>query len=139
MTDYILDTNAVSAILDKKGRVAEKLQGAVFRGNSAYISGLTLYEVKRGLLAENLRDKLDQLDSICRKFAVVVALLDSEPIFDAAAGIWADLRKTGTPLDADADILIAATAVTRRMVVVSDDSDFHTIRGVTRQTVENWF
>ena len=138
MTNYVLDTNAISAVVEKKGRVKDKLQEEIFRGNGAYISGLTYYEVKRGLLAEDLLDEIAEFDAICRMLGVTVILIDSLSVLDGAATIWADLRKAGTALDANADILIAASAIAKRMVVVTADSHFDTIRGVTQLAVENW-
>jgi tRNA(fMet)-specific endonuclease VapC len=60
--------------------------------------------------------------------------LDNQEIFDKASEVYADLKRKGELIQ-DADILIAATALTQELILVSDDSDFLRIEGVT---VENW-
>ena len=55
-------------------------------------------------------------------------------VFDKAAEIHVDLKRKGRPIP-DADILLAATALTRNLIVVSDDSHF---QWVTDLAVENW-
>ena len=60
--------------------------------------------------------------------------LDDQEIFDTASKIYADLKRKGG-LISDADILIAALAITRDTILVSDDSDFS---GIGDVSVENW-
>ncbi len=50
---YLLDTNIVSAIVNKNDRLADKLLEVDVRGEEVFISCITYYEVKRGLLAGN--------------------------------------------------------------------------------------
>ena len=97
-----------------------------------FISGITYYEVKRGLLAANATRQLSDFNEFCRKYRVL--LLDNIEILDKASEIYADLRRRGTPVQ-DADILIAATAITQGLIVVSDDSDMLRIQNIS---VENW-
>jgi tRNA(fMet)-specific endonuclease VapC len=51
--NYLLDTNVVSAILKKNQMVRQKLAGLSVKYQTAYISGITYYEIKRGLIATN--------------------------------------------------------------------------------------
>lgn len=55
-------------------------------------------------------------------------------IIEQAAEIYADLKDKGTPIQ-DADVLIAITAITLGLVVVSNDSDMLRVVGLT---VEDW-
>lgn len=103
------------------------------QGQELFISGITYYEVKKGLLAVNATRKLSTFNELCRR-EFRVLLLDSIEILDRASKIYADLRLRGTPIQ-DADILIAATAMTRGLILVSADSDMLRIRDIT---VENW-
>jgi len=61
-------------------------------------------------------------------------LLDDLQIIEKASEIHADLKRKGTPVQ-DADVLIAATAIIKRLIVVSNDSDMLRVVGVT---VEDW-
>lgn len=97
-----------------------------------FISGITYYEVKRGLLAINATRQLSEFSWLCRRFRVL--LLDNIEILDRASEIHSDLRLRGTPRQ-DADILIAATAITQNLILVSADSDMLSVK---RITVENW-
>lgn len=60
-------------------------------------------------------------------------MLDDLQIIEKAAEIHADLKRKGTPIQ-DADVLIAATAIEKRLIV-SNDSALLRVVGVT---VENW-
>jgi len=55
-------------------------------------------------------------------------------IIEKAAEIHANLKRKGTPMQ-DADILIAATAIVKGLILVSNDFDMLRVVGVT---VEDW-
>ena len=63
-----------------------------------------------------------------------ILYLDDLEIIETACRIHADLKKKGRPIQ-DADVLIAATAITRGLVLVSNDSDMGRVEGVE---LENW-
>nr|WP_255327329.1 PIN domain-containing protein [Synechocystis sp. PCC 7509] len=96
------------------------------------MSCISYYEIKRGLLAINATNKLSAFNEFCRKYNVV--LLDDLQIIEKASEIHADLKRKGTPIQ-DADILIAATAIVKSLILVSNDSDMLRVVGVT---VEDW-
>jgi len=113
--------------------VKNKLQLITLQGKEVFINGISYYEVKRGLLAANATAKLTTFSKICEEFGII--LLDNQAIFDKASEIYADLKQRGE-LIGDADILIAAMALTQNLVLVSDNTDhFQRIRGIT---LENW-
>jgi tRNA(fMet)-specific endonuclease VapC len=130
--DYIIDTNIISALMKNDSEVKIKLQNAFLNGSKVFISGLSYYEIKRGLLAISATNKLRIFNEICRRFRVL--LLDDLRIFDMASEIYADLKQKGK-LIKDADILIASTALVYEITLVSDDSDFLRIDNLI---VENW-
>ena len=130
--DYLLDTNIVSAILKKNQVVQNKLNDVLFEKTAAYISGITYYEVKRGLIASNATRKLAELERICRKTPVI--FWNDMAILEKAAEIHAYLKKRGMTLE-DADIFIAAISIVRELVLVSHDSDMLRVPGLT---VEDW-
>lgn len=113
--------------------VKRKLQEMVFYGKEVFINGISYYEIKRGLLAANATTQLNIFDEICKKLGIL--LLDNQGIFDIASEIYADLKQRGE-LITDADILIAAIALTQNLILVSDNTKhFQRIRDIT---LENW-
>lgn len=129
---YLLDTNIVTAQLKNNQKVKEKLKEVGNQGEEVLVSCLTYYEVKRGLLAVNAISKLFLFNEFCKEIRVI--LLDNLQIIEKAAEIHADLKRKGTPIQ-DADVLIAATAIVKGLVLVSNDSDMRRVVGVT---VEDW-
>ncbi|MDJ1175088.1 PIN domain-containing protein [Roseofilum capinflatum] len=130
--DYLLDTNVVSAILRKNLTVKQKLVQLSVQKKRAYISGITYYEVKRGLIASNATRKLAEFERICRRIPIL--FWNDIAILEKAAEIHAYLKQRGMRLE-DADIFIAAIAIIRELVLVSHDSD---MLRVPELTVEDW-
>lgn len=130
--DYLLDTNVVSAILKKNLTVKQKLAGLSVKYQTAYISGITYYEIKRGLIASNATTKLSEFNKLCQDYPVL--FWNDIAILEKAAEIHADLKKRGMRLE-DADIFIAAIAIIRKLVLVSHDSDMLRVPDLT---VEDW-
>jgi tRNA(fMet)-specific endonuclease VapC len=130
---YILDTNIVSYILKRRNiSVESKLRQVRVLGQDVFISCVTYYEVKRGLIYAKAAVQLAEFDTFCRTYAIL--FLDDIEIIEKACEIHADLKKKGTPIQ-DADVLIAATAITRGLILVTNDSDMSRIDGLS---LENW-
>ena len=129
---YLLDTNIVTAQLKNNQKVKVKLRELGNQGEEVFISCLTYYEIKRGLLAVNATNKLFSFNEFCKEIRVL--LLDDLQIIEKAAEIHADLKRKGTPIQ-DANVLIAATAIVKRIILASNDSDMLRVVGVT---VEDW-
>ena len=130
--NYTLDTNIITVLMKNNVRIEKRLQDAFFRGKEVFINGISYYEIKRGLLAVDATKKLGIFAAICGRFGLL--LLDDRAIFDRASEIYADLSRSGTLIE-DADILIAAIALTKNLTLVSDDSHFSRIGALN---VENW-
>ncbi|MCL1463585.1 type II toxin-antitoxin system VapC family toxin [Argonema galeatum] len=130
--NYLIDTNIVTYILKRNVTVNNKLKEVNRLGEEVFISCLSYYEVKRGLLAINATRQLSEFNQFCREYSVL--FLDDIEIIERASTIHADLKRRGRPIQ-DADILIAATAITRGLILVSNDSDMLRVSGIT---VENW-
>lgn len=130
--DYLLDTNIISAQLKKNEKIQEKFQEVEFKGNTVFVSCISFYEVKRGLLRANATRQILEFEKFCRR--VTVLFLDDLEIIERACEIHAELTRRGRPIQ-DNDILIAATAITRGLVLVSNDSDMVRVPGIS---VENW-
>jgi tRNA(fMet)-specific endonuclease VapC len=131
--NYTIDTNIITALIKDNQKIKRKLQDIVLHGGEVFITGISYYEIKRGLLAINATRQLKIFEGICKNLEVI--LLDDQIIFDKASEIYADLKQRGQ-LIPDADILIAATTLTRNLVLVSDNVDhFQRIKNIT---LENW-
>lgn len=129
---YLLDTNIVSYILRKNVIIDSKLQEVTRLGEEVFISCISYFEVKRGLLAVNATRQLAEFDLFFRKYEIL--FLDDLDIIENACKIQVDLKNRGHRLE-DADILIAATAITRGLILVSNDTDLLRIPGIN---LENW-
>jgi tRNA(fMet)-specific endonuclease VapC len=129
---YLLDTNIITAILKNNERIKQKIREVRSQKQEFFISCITYYEVKRGFLAINATRLLSTFNEVCIEAGVL--LLDNIEILERASEIHADLKRRGTPIQ-DTDILIAATAITQGLIVVSDDSDFLRIKNIS---LENW-
>lgn len=76
--------------------------------------------------------QLSEFNQLCREYEIL--LLDNIENIERASEIHANLKLQGTPVE-DADIQIAATAIIRGLILVSNESD---MRGIPDITVENW-
>lgn len=61
--NYLLDSNIVSYILKKNATVDKKLRAVNIQGGMVFISCITYYEIKRGLLSINAVKQLAELIS----------------------------------------------------------------------------
>ena len=129
---YLLDTNIVSYLLKRNKKVEKKLGDVILLGEEVFISCITYYEVKRGLLAVNATRQLADFKQLCSDYEVLY--LDDLEIIEQACQIHTNLKKVGKPIQ-DADVLIAAMAITRGLILVSNDSDMLRVDGID---LENW-
>lgn len=126
MTGYLIDTNILSRLFkkDPDKDLQRKINQLVTSGHDVCISGITYYEIKRGLLSINAKGQLNQFENLCREYKII--WLDNQELFDEASNIYADLYRNGK-LISDADILIAAAAKLYNLILISDDVDFRVI------------
>lgn len=129
---YLLDTNIVTAFLKNNEIIKTKLRNLELEQEEVFISCITYFEVKRGLLSVKATQKISDFNNFCSR--VTVLFLEDIETIERAAEIHADLKRKGTPIQ-DADILIAATAITRGLILVSNDSDLLRVQDIM---VENW-
>ncbi len=129
---YLLDTNIVTAIIKREPKITTKLEIVNRYNQKLFISGMTYYEIKRGLLAIKATRKLIDFEKLSHEYKIL--LLDDMAIFQKASEIYADLKQRGLPIQ-DADIFIAATAIIHNLILVSHDSDLLRIKDLQ---LENW-
>lgn len=128
----LLDTDVLSALLRHTPAVTARARDYLTEHRTFALSIITRYEILRGLKAKDAAVQALAFDRFCAT-CVVVPLTDD--IVVRAAEIYATLRKRGEPIG-DADILIAATALTHGCgVVTNNESHFRRIDGLD---VGNW-
>lgn len=134
MALYLLDTTTFSFLMQENPRVRAQLTKlspddrliicAIVRGEVRY----GLERLPRGRRRRDLEAKANNL----------FAALPCEPVPETAADAYARIKREterkGMPLDEN-DLWIAATARALGAVLVTSDSDFQRIRGLS---VEDW-
>jgi tRNA(fMet)-specific endonuclease VapC len=57
MRDYLLDTNAISALLNRHEKVVTNVNEATDEGGEIFLSVISDYEINRGLFAANAMER----------------------------------------------------------------------------------
>jgi len=129
MDAAILDTDVLSEIL--KGKNAHVLSCArnyLAEHQRLAFSALTAYEIMRGLRAVGAEQQLEAFFAMLSTSDVFEV---SMPVLSRAAELWAEATRSGHPRN-DADLIIAATALTAGRVLITGNSrHFEWINGVT--------
>jgi tRNA(fMet)-specific endonuclease VapC len=129
---YLLDTNIVSLELKNNPKIKQRLKEFQSQEGLLSISCVTYFEVKRGLFAVKAIKQLERFDNFCKDYQII--FLDDLAILEKASEIHANLRLRGLPIQTE-DILIAATAIIKGFILVSNDSDLLRIEELS---LENW-
>ncbi|MFH1116984.1 MAG: type II toxin-antitoxin system VapC family toxin [Pseudomonadota bacterium] len=128
----LLDTDILSAIMRRNPSVTQQAHSYLEAHGRFTFSIITRYEVLRGLLAKGSAKQLASFDRLCGMSRVLAV---TDPIIVQAATVYADLHRRGE-LIGDADILIAATAISHGLAVVTNnEAHFRRIRDLQ---VMNW-
>jgi tRNA(fMet)-specific endonuclease VapC len=117
---YLLDTNIVTAVLKKDRPVTGRLRRVLAGNARVFISPVVYYEIRRGLLWRSAVGQLSAFDELVGKLEWLAV---DRAHWEAAAALWAECMKRGTPAN-DADLLLAVQARHMRAVLVTNDSDF---------------
>jgi tRNA(fMet)-specific endonuclease VapC len=133
MEPSLLDTDTLSEIM--KG-MNQGVQDHARRYLSTFgqftFSLMTRYEILRGLKARRATRQIERFERRCQG-SVILPLTDE--IIVQAADLYALLYQRGQ-LISDADILIAATAMTHNLVMVTENvNHFRRFPGLT---IESW-
>jgi len=129
---YLLDTNIVSYFMKNNIQINQKLEDLKFQKQKVYISCITYFEIKRGLMAVNATKQMEKFAEFCQDYQII--FLDDLAILEKASEIHANLRSRGLMIQTE-DILIGATAIIKNLIVVSNDEDLLRINDLK---VENW-
>ena len=119
MDAALLDTDILSEVLKQRNPQApQKASDYLAQHGQFAISAITRYEVIRGLKEKQATAQLARFATFCQHTLIVPV---TDDIFDQAADLWAAGRQQGrTP--ADADLLIAATAIQRQRTRVTGNT-----------------
>jgi len=114
---YTLDTNIVRPLLRNNPRVVDRFRRTIRDGGAIHLNALVYFETRRGLLAVDANAQLRQFDALCEQLGILP--LDKQ-ILDRASELYAQLRREGKLIE-DADLLIAATALTHGLTLVTNN------------------
>ncbi len=128
----LLDTDILSAIMRRNPSVTQRARSYLEAHGRFTFSVITRYEVLRGLLAKGAAKQLAAFDQLCGMSSVLAV---TDPIIVEAATVYAELHRRGE-LIGDADILIAATAISHGLAVVTNN-EAH-FRRIGNLRVLNW-
>ncbi len=113
----ILDTDILSAIMRQHPAAQARARSYLAVHRHLTFSIITRYEILRGLHARHATAQLMAFDQLCQA-STILPLTDA--IIVRASMLYADLQQRGA-LIGDADILIAATSIEHRLVMVSNN------------------
>ncbi len=128
----LLDTDILSAVMRQSPIALIRARAYLAVHHRLTFSIITRYEVLRGLYAKGAMAQLAAFDRLC---SVNTILPLTDAIVIRAATIYADLHQRGV-LIGDADILIAATGLEHRLIVVTNnEGHYQRIGGIQ---LDNW-
>jgi tRNA(fMet)-specific endonuclease VapC len=129
---YALDSNIISYLLKDNDNVYSRYFDALAHGNRCVIPLIVYYEVRRGLEASGATAKMGSFESICYALGVDDLIIAD---MNTAANIYANRKHKGKPIE-DADLLIAAQAITRGYILVTNNIKH--FEGISGLSTVNW-
>jgi len=129
---YLLDTNTIIDLLNGNRNILEKI-AELTADNEIKIPDIAYYEVLRGFKYKDEKRQLPKFQSFCDMYGLEYMSFNTLII---AANQWATLKKNGTPLDDDGDILIGSLAIQHNAILVTNNTKhFSKLQGIQ---LENW-
>ncbi|NJN96884.1 MAG: type II toxin-antitoxin system VapC family toxin [Anaerolineales bacterium] len=132
MKAALVDTNILSLFFKGHPQVVDKFETYLEEYETINLSIITYYEIVSGL---KHRDAHKQIDLFLNFVAQNTILPLTQDVADIAAEIYAQVRKSGQPID-DIDLLIAATAVANGLTLVTHNQKH--FQRIVQLEVENW-
>jgi tRNA(fMet)-specific endonuclease VapC len=128
----LLDTNHLSAYLDRKPALELRIDNGLRAGDRFGICLPVLCEYRAGIrMGRRFRQNLARLQAALSVFRLWPADESTGVVFGE---IFQELRSAGKMLS-QFDLLIAAIARQHKLTLLTADSDFQPVRGVK---IENW-
>jgi predicted nucleic acid-binding protein len=132
LNKYLLDTNHLSAYLDRKAALEQRIDAALRAGDRFGICLPVLCEYRAGIrLSKRYRQNLPRLQAALGIFRLWPADESTAVVF---AEIFQELRAAGKMLS-QFDLLIAAVARQYHLTVLTADQDFQPVSGLK---IQNW-
>lgn len=130
--EVLLDTDVLSLLMRRDPRALIPARLYLVAHRHLTFSLITRYEILRGLKAKAATTQRAAFERLCLASRVLPV---TDEVVVKASDVYAHLHRTGA-LIADADLLIAATALVHGLAVITNNAK-HFSR-VPDLTVENW-
>lgn len=131
LNSFTLDTDIVIEILRGNKTAMNKME-SLPQETLIYITGLTVYELYKGILYIGSK----KLEADLENFLQNVEVLQLDSYIERKAGeIYAYLKKKGEIIS-DADILIAATVLVNDSVLITNNKEH--FKRIKDLKIENW-
>lgn len=128
----LIDTDVLSMLMRGSPSVSHRATRYLESYPELAFSIITQFEVMRGLKFRASAERLQRFNDLCRRSEVIPL---TNAVVECASDLYADLRKRGMLLP-DADLLIAATAIERGLVLATNNvGDFIRVSGLR---IDNW-
>ncbi|SDW28974.1 type II toxin-antitoxin system VapC family toxin [Aequorivita viscosa] len=129
---YLLDTNMCVFFLRGKLKLDKTIREKGI--DNCFISELTVFELKYG--AEN-SDNPTKSHKAVDNFVKGLSVIPIYGIVERYAEEKVRLRKNGTPMNDEFDLIIGVTAIVNDLILVTDNiKDF---KHLNKLNIENWF
>ena len=119
MARYVVDSDTLSYVLQRKGHAIARFAEAVRARAEIYLCPVVYYQIRRGLLDKGAVRQLQEFRTMVGNF--LWADIDRS-MWDDAAEIWVACRRRGRPHEDDADLLIAAYARHLQATLVTNNT-----------------
>ncbi len=130
MKGYLLDTNICVFLFRKQFDIEERLNAVGLK--NCFVSEVTIAELMYGAYKSN---RIEENEALVRHFIERVKIVSFAESILHYAKDKNTLRANGTPID-DFDLLIAASAKARNLVLVTDN--IRHFKNIPNLTIENW-
>lgn len=130
MKGYLLDTNICVFLFRKQFDIEERLNAVGLK--NCFVSEVTIAELMYGAYKSN---RIEENEALVRHFIERVKIVSFAESILHYAKDKNTLRANGTPID-DFDLLIAASAKARNLVLVTDNIKH--FKNIPNLTIENW-
>ena len=132
MTKYLLDTNHLSAYLDRKSGLEHRIDSALRAGDRFGICLPVLCEYRAGIrVSKRFRQNFARLQAALGVFRLWPSDESTAATF---AEVFQELRAAGKMLS-QFDLLIAAVARQQQLTLLTADQDFQVVSGIV---TDNW-
>ena len=129
----LIDTDILSFFLKGNSNVQKNIGNYLQVHEILEFSLITYYEILSGLMAKKANKQIIAFENFCNESNIIPF---TEKSAEISAELYANLRKSGKPLD-DIDILIAGIARENDMILVTNnEKHFSRIESLT---IQNWF